>query len=215
MPLRGFLYFADLYKKHIRDIDLSVSRQIRIPAPQYIVFYNGLEKEEEEFVQKLSDAFEEGREGCMELTVRVININHGHNKELMSKCKSLADYAAFVNEVRNNLECIPLQDAVERAIDTCIEQGVLKEFLLEQKAEVIAMSIYEYNEEYVKKVLFEDGMELGYSRGFAEGQAKAREEGQLLLLHKLVYSGMLTMEAAANTMSMSVQELEELMRTLG
>lgn len=165
MPLRGLLYFADLYKKYIKDVDLSVSKQIKIPTPHYIVLYNGKEREEEEFVQKLSDAFENGREGRIELTVRTININHDRNKELMNKCKSLADYAYFVAEIRKNLDSMSLETAVELAVNTCIEQGVLKEFLLEQKAEVIAMSIYEYNEEYVRKVLFEDGMEKGIEKG--------------------------------------------------
>ena len=59
-----------------------------------------------------------------------------------------------------------------QAVDICIEKNVLREFLLEQKAEVIAMSIYEYNEEYVRKVLMEDGEERGYTRGRAEGRAE-------------------------------------------
>lgn len=165
MPLRGLLYFADLYKKYIKDIDLSVGRQIKIPAPQYIVLYNGKERMEEEFVQKLSDAFEGGRKGCMELEVRTININRGYNEELLRKCKTLADYSYFVAEVRKNLEIMALQEAVEQAVDICVGQDILKEFLLEQKAEVVAMSIYEYNEEYVRKVLLEEGMEKGIEKG--------------------------------------------------
>ena len=55
MALRGFLYFADLYKKYVKDVDLSIRKKIMIPAPHYIVFYNGLERKEEEFTQKLSD----------------------------------------------------------------------------------------------------------------------------------------------------------------
>ena len=170
MPLRGFLYFADLYKKYIRDVDLSVSRQIKIPTPHYVVFYNGTERKEREFTQRLSDAYEDESEGCMELTVKTININYGYNQELMSKCKSLADYAYFVAVIRKNVERMPLQEAVERAVDICIEKDILKGFLMEQKSEVIAMSIYEYNEEYVRKVLFEDGVEKGYNRGVSDGE---------------------------------------------
>ena len=170
MPLRGFLYFADLYKKYIRDVDLSVSRQIKIPTPHYVVFYNGTERKEQEFTQRLSDAYEDESEGCMELTVKTININYGYNQELMSKCKSLADYAYFVAVIRKNVERMPLQEAVERAVDICIEKDILKGFLMEQKSEVIAMSIYEYNEEYVRKVLFEDGVEKGYNRGVSDGE---------------------------------------------
>lgn len=169
MPLRGLLYFADLYKKQLKDMDLSVRKMIRIPTPHYIVFYNGLEKKDEEFVQKLSDAFEDDGTGCLELTVRVININLGHNRELLDKCESLYGYAYFVETIRHNLQNMELGKAVEMAVEECINKNILKNFLTEQKAEVIAMSIYEYNEEYVRKSFFEDGKNTGYEQGKAEG----------------------------------------------
>lgn len=74
----------------------------------------------------------------------------------MNRCKSLADYAYFVVEIRSRLEAVPFEEAVEQAVETCIGKGILKEFLMEQRAEVIAMSIYEYNEEYVRKVFMEE-----------------------------------------------------------
>lgn len=165
MPLRGLLYFADLYKKYIKDTDLSIRKKIMIPTPHYIVFYNGQERKNEKFIQKLSESFEDNSQGCIELTVRTININYGYNKELMGKCRSLAEYSYFVAEIRKNLESMALKEVLEAAVDECIDKNVLKEFLLEQKSEVIAMSIYEYNEEYVKKTLYEDGMDAGYDRG--------------------------------------------------
>lgn len=60
-----------------------------------------------------------------------------------------------------------LQNAVRTAIDTCINQDILKEFLTEQKAEVIAMSIYEYDEENAKKYYFSEGYEDGKISGKA------------------------------------------------
>lgn len=161
MPLRGFLYFADLYKKQLGGIDLSVRKKIKIPTPHYIVFYNGLEKRDGEFFQNLSEAFEDDSEGCIELSVRVININFGQNRELLDRCKSLYGYAYFVDAIRRNLKSMELKRAVETAVEECISKDILRDFLLEQKAEVIAMSIYEYNEEYVRKSLFEDGKEEG------------------------------------------------------
>ena len=178
MPLRGLLYFADLYKKQLRDTDLSVRKAIKIPTPYYIVFYNGLEKKEEEFVQKLSDAFEDDRKGCIELTVRVININFGHNRELLGKCESLYGYAYFVETIRNNLQTEELGKAVEMAVEECISKDILKDFLIKQKAEVIAMSIYEYNEEYVRKSFFEDGKNAGYEQGMADGLIDGMTTGE-------------------------------------
>lgn len=181
MPLRGLLYLVDLYKKHIKDIDLSVKKQIMIPTPHYIVFYNGTERKEEEFYQKLSDSFAEGNEGCLELTVRILNINYGHNQDLMNKCKTLADYSYFIAEIRKNLETMSLESSVIAAVDTCIEQNILRDFLIEQKAEVISMSIYEYNEEYVKKTLHEEG----YEDGFADGKAQSLIENIEALMNNL------------------------------
>lgn len=157
MPLRGMFYFADLYKKLVKDIDLSNRKHIKIPTPHYIVFYNGTEKTEEVFYQKLSEAFADGNEGCIELVVKVININYGKNMELMERCRTLSDYARFVAIVRENVEKTDVENAVKLAVEECIKKDVLKEFLLEQKTEVIAMSLYEYNEEYIRKTFFEEG----------------------------------------------------------
>lgn len=161
MPLRGLLYFADLYKKLMKDVDLNSAKRIIIPTPYYIVFYNGTERKEEEFIQKLSESFEDSVGGCMELIVRTININHGHNKELMRRCKTLSDYAQFVDKVRKKLPDMDMDRAVRETVEECISQDILKDFLLEQKAEVMAMSIYEYNEEYVKQAQYEVGYEAG------------------------------------------------------
>ncbi|MBD5548166.1 MAG: hypothetical protein HDQ97_12315 [Lachnospiraceae bacterium] len=177
MPLRGLFYLTDLYKKLVRGVDLSVSRLIKIPTPHYVVFYNGQNNKKEEFTLKLSEAFEDEGDGCLELTVRVININFGYNQELFSKCQSLYGYAYFVAAIRQNLVSMELRQAVEKAVEDCIEKNILREFLIEQKAEVIAMSIYEYNEEYVRKTLFEDGK----IEGKIEGETRLVKLMQMLM----------------------------------
>ena len=49
-----------------------------------------------------------------------------------------------------DLEMMELPKAVEHAVTECIRQDILKDFLVAQRNEVVAMSIYEYNEEYAK-----------------------------------------------------------------
>ena len=110
MPLRVFLYFADLYKKYLGDTELSTSRRVMIPVPRYIVFYNGLERKEEEFTQYLSESFL-GEGGCIEVTVKTININYGHNRDLLEKSPTLNGYARFVSMIRKNLESMSLPQA--------------------------------------------------------------------------------------------------------
>lgn len=79
----------------------------------------------------------------------------------MKRCRSLSDYACFVAKIRENMKTMSMEKAVRNALEKCISENILKDFLIKQKAEVIAMSIYEYNEEYVKKVLYEDGYDSG------------------------------------------------------
>lgn len=199
MPLRGFLYFADLYKKLTKDLDLSVRTLIKIPTPQYVVFYNGLECGEESFVQRLSDAFEDGK-GCMELTVKTYNINLNQNRSLMEKCPSLYGYAYFVNEVRQNLkEQMEMRDAVEQAVDSCIAEDVLTDFFTEQKAEVVSMSIYEYNEEYVRKSFMEEGRREGRREGHREGV----DSGMMSAIRNIMESLHLTLEQAMSALMIS------------
>lgn len=200
MPLRGFLYFADLYRKYTKGLELSIRRLIKIPTPHYIVFYNGTERKEEEFYQLLSDAYADGGKGCIELKVRTININYGHNKSLLEKSETLYGYSFFVACIRRHLKNKSLKRAVVAAVNECISKDVLKDFLQEHKSEVIAMSIYEYNEEYARKAFYEDGQEDGYKRGI--------EQGKLMLIIPMIRDGILTMADAAERMGISVEQLE-------
>ena len=101
MPLRDLFYVAHIYEELVKDEDLYGKKLVHIPMPQFAVFYNGVEKTPEQFELKLSDAYGpfEG-EPELELKVKVYNINYGYNRALMEKCKSLKDYAIFVDKSR-------------------------------------------------------------------------------------------------------------------
>ncbi len=100
MPLRGLMYFAQLYQMYLaaQDADLFGSRLVTIPAPCFIVFYNGNRKLPDVSYQRLSDAFEPaGNTEGFEWTAKVLNIGGEHNKELHKKCRALYDYTSYVN----------------------------------------------------------------------------------------------------------------------
>lgn len=83
---------------------------------------------------------------------------------------SLKEYAQYVAKVRKYVtQNIPLEEAVTRAVDECIEEGILAEFLMKNKAEVIKVSIYEYDKEFEEKKLrkaeYEAGVEVGIELG--------------------------------------------------
>lgn len=162
MPLRDLFYVADLLQVFVKDKSLYGARQIKLPTPHFVVFYNGTDCFPERMELKLSDSFEVHSESPeLELKVQILNINPGMNEELKAKCPTLKEYVIYVEKVRTYAKSMPLEEAVERAIDECIRDDVLHDFLLKQKAEVAKMSIYEYDEERELKLIRADERELG------------------------------------------------------
>lgn len=173
MPLRDLFYISGEYQKLVDLKSLYTSTRLRIPTPNFIVFYNGTEKNEDRWVEYLSESYENmSGEPNLELKVIILNINVGHNKKLMEECQTLREYAQYVAKVRRYSEEIELNTAVECAVSESIQEGILKEFLQKNCAEVIAMSIFEYNEEEEKRKL----RKAEYEAGMAEGVMKTKKE---------------------------------------
>lgn len=173
MPLRDLFYISGEYQKLVDLKSLYTSTRLRIPTPNFIVFYNGTEKNEDRWVEYLSESYENmSGEPNLELKVIILNINVGHNKKLMEECQTLREYAQYVAKVRRYSEEIELNTAVECAVSESIQEGILKEFLQKNRAEVIAMSIFEYNEEEEKRKL----RKAEYEAGMAEGVMKTKKE---------------------------------------
>ncbi|MCR5762973.1 MAG: hypothetical protein K6G00_06265 [Treponema sp.] len=136
MPLRGFLYFAQLYQMNIteRDEDLSSNKYIRIPGPKFIVFYNGDRNFPDRSEMRLSDAFENGGTEGFEWTATVINIGGNHNEGLQKKCKPLYDYCSYVNRVKQNLKAnMAKEKAVEEALSYAIKNNLLEGYFKNKK----------------------------------------------------------------------------------
>ena len=126
----------------------------------------------------------------------VLNVNEGHNQELMEHCQTLKEYAQYVAKVRKytSLGELSLEEAVECAVEECIKEEILAEFLIQNQAEVISMSIFEYNkdeeEKKLRKAEFEAGREAGIEEGRMAGLEAGRkdgiEEGRIELLKQLI-----------------------------
>lgn len=113
-------------------------------------------------------------------------------KEILEKCKTLQEYMIYVTKVRKYAAAMDIQVAVECAVNECIKQGVLKDFLLRYKAEAIQMSIFEYDEEREMQLIKEsmrqvyskegreEGKKEGRKQGLEEGRKEGRKEGEEL-----------------------------------
>ena len=143
IPLRNLFYIADEYQRLVVQKSLYSTVIQKIPTPRFIVFYNGTKKVDDYNEFRLSSAYENPTDNPdLELRVTMLNVNDGHNLELMEHCRTLKEYAKYVARVRKYVtQNIPLEEAVTRAVDECIEEGILAEFLMKNKAEVIKVSI--------------------------------------------------------------------------
>ena len=178
MPLRGFFYFSDVYQGYIAEHRFNIygSKRIDLPSPNYIVFYNGTADEPDSRILRLSDSFikQDGEEACLECTATMLNINFGHNQQLMEACHELYEYSYLVEQVRTGTRSgLALPDAIDQAVEHCIEHNILKSFLLHHRAEVTNMILKEFNQEQRIQ------SEKAYS--FAEGEEKFAQLTQILI----------------------------------
>ena len=100
----------------------------------------------------------------------------------MESCRTLKEYSIYVERVRKYRAVMPIEQAVEKAVTECIRENILADFLKKQRAEVVAMSILEYNEEEeLKKIRASErrgGYDDGWNAGRIEGEAAGRIEGE-------------------------------------
>ena len=207
MPLRDLIYVTKVLQSITRNEVLYSSGLIRLPAPRFVVFYNGADPQPEEQILRLSDAFEKRMEHPeLELIVKVYNINSGHNPELMEACCLLKEYAQYVEQVRRFAKELPFPEAVERAVEYCIKNGILADFLLKNRAEAIAVSIFEYDEEKHLK----NESELAYKQGIEQGRQSGKSAGEKLKLIKQICK---KVEKGQNPEKIA-QDLEEEIETI-
>ena len=180
-PLRGFFYFADLYKVKYFGKKIYSTRLLKIPTPQYIVFYNGTTSMPDRKELRLSDAFQQPTaQPDIEVVAHMLNINYGHNKELMERCQKLKEYAQFIDIIRHYLkenEHWSNEQAISKAIDDCIKNNILRDILQKERLRVMASILSEFDEvgykEMIRQEAYEDAYEEIYEEVYEEISVKS------------------------------------------
>ena len=169
LPLRFLMYITDIYSAYTKDMNIYGSKKVQIPLPSFVIFYNGVKSQPDRTEFLLSELFHPTTDQpALELKAVMLNINKGHNQELMNACHTLRDYSEYVARIRTYSAEMPLTDAVEKAITECIHENILRDFLLKNRAEAKAMSIYEYDEEKTLRMFREEGYEDGERNGIIQ-----------------------------------------------
>ncbi|MDO4648327.1 MAG: hypothetical protein Q4B26_06720 [Eubacteriales bacterium] len=184
MPLRTFLYTAELLKNYLEETGkkeyLYGTKLVEIPAPKCYVFYNGHRYKEDIVDLRLSDAFCVPSPGY-EWTATVVNIGDGQNKELLTKCMVLGDYAAFVDMIaEGKVQGLSIRASVDAAVE-CFskKEGAFGMMVKEHRNRVINSILTEYDEEAVHKVFREQAREEGLAEGREEGRVEGHSEGRI------------------------------------
>ena len=154
----------------------------------------------------------------LELIVTVLNVNEGHNAELMQHCNTLNEYEQYVARVRLYAADMSLDQAVERAVDECIREGILAEFLTCNRNEVISMSIFEYDKELEEKKLrkaeyeagFSEGEKYGHEAGFSEGEKYGIELNSIETARRMLQFQEFSLEKIAAISGLPLDEVKKL-----
>ncbi len=186
IPLRDLYYLAANLKELYPTEKIYSPTKLKIPTPKFIMFYNGTSLMEDVETYRLSDMFARQVESpAVELIVTALNVNSGHNKELMEACETLKGYSLFVAKVRqykqeaekdyDSSHATPLKllvdskevmtgivsSSVNKAIDECIQEGILKDFFSEYRKEIIEVGVLEYSYERHMQILQDESFDAG------------------------------------------------------
>ncbi len=159
----------------------TVFRRLFSDRKRLLELYNGTAPLPDQFEYRLSDLFfKETANPSLELKATVLNVNEGHNKELMESCKTLNEYSIFVSKVRKYTQEAKsmhtakeyqsnkkdlIKEAVTRAIDECISENILKDFFTSNREEAIDMSTLECTAEEYYQVVADENYDKGLSQG--------------------------------------------------
>lgn len=203
MPVRSLIYYTIIISKIIKNKNIYGRSLVKIPVPKFAVFYNGSEDQPEEYELKLSDAFEKETDNPeLELVCKVYNINFGKNKKLLDKCDVIREYMIFVDYVRyyhKEQKFENMETAINRAIDRCIEEGVLAEFLRKNRNEVVKVTQLDYT--FDRQITLER----------EDARAEGREEGEKKIILKMYQKGY-SIEQIAEMTDTDMHDIEEMVK---
>lgn len=208
MPLRCLMYVGRAYEQLVDSKARYRTTLVKIPTPEFYVFYNGEKEQPLERVLSLSDAFmNPARENSVELKVKVININSDKAHGILDKCGILKEYSQFISTVRKYSE---EEGAIKKAIKECIEKGILADYLKRKGSEVENMLIAEYS--------YEEDMQVKQEEARQEGIWQGRREGITLsadIFQMVKKNPDLTNVQIAENLGCSVEDVESTRKMFG
>lgn len=223
MPYRMLEYIHALYQRIIESKGYSKydDTMFTLPAPHFVVLYNGAENAPEYEVQKLSDMYEDGKQGDLDLIVRVYNINRKYNDGLKQSCSVLSEYMWLVEEIRRrtkgcgtDLEAVG--KVISKVLDKMPDSFEIKPILMAEKEEVLGMIFEEYNEQKAMEAAKEHAEKRfneGVEQGIEQGKIKGAIEKQNSLIKRMFEKNM-TAEEIADITCLQIEEVQKILNNI-
>ena len=222
MPFRFLEYIARIYEKITTKDEKFGRKLVKLPIPEFYVFYNGKDDYPTESVMKLSDAFMqlddelknqlENANYPLEISVKVININVDKENPILKRCEALKEYSKFIEQVRSNIEnAVP--EPFTNAIKEAIKKGFLSDYLNRKSTEVQNMLLAEYDYDtdiaVQRRESFEDGFSAGEEYGRKEGISLGAQQKAIETAKTLLAFGD-SIEKVSKVTGLSIEEIEKL-----
>ena len=220
MPFRFLEYIARIYEKITTKDEKFGRKLVKLPIPEFYVFYNGKDDYPTESVMKLSDAFMQLDDDSelknqlenvnypLEISVKVININVDKENPILKRCEALKEYSEFIEQVRCNIESA-IPEPFTTAIKEAIKKGFLSDYLNRKSTEVQNMLLAEYDYDtdiaVQRKEAFDDGISIGRNEGITLGAQQAKLETA-----KILKSSGVEINIIINSTGLSPEEIENL-----
>ena len=179
MPLRCLYYVCEQLRQYIPAKKLYQNTPIKLPAPEFHVFYTGRGDMPETCQMKLSDAYVKTDEKIhLDLKVNFHNIAYDNAKILLQRSRSIHDYSFFIDRIKRNMAAdMERAQAIREAMRYCEESDIMKEFLQQHEREVVDMVNFEWNQKDFEEAILEEGIERGRAEGMERGMERGRAEG--------------------------------------
>ena len=202
MPFRFLTYVAQLFNNLVKDKEkIYRNEEIEFPDPQFYVFYDGDNNEPLEQELKLSDVLC-GNYHRLELIVKMYNINDGLNQPLLNKCNYLRDYSKLVGKVKQGIATgLTRRQAIIEAIDWCIKNGFMEEYLQKKKEEVFGMLDFQWN--------MNEAQAAWENKGRERGREEGRNETLSEIINNMIRKGKTFSEIHEDT-NLSIEIIQEL-----
>ena len=173
---KNFKYAGRAYEQLVDTKDRYRTALVKIPAPEFYTFYNGKAEFPLEQELFLSDSFlDSNGKSSLELMVKVININSNKAHSILDKCEVLKEYSLFIDTVRKYSK---EEDSIKKAVQECMERGILADYLRRKGSEVMNMLIAEYSYEKDIQVKQEEAFQVGERIGETRGEKRGKKTGK-------------------------------------